>query len=87
MDVGHHGSVMIILVRYQINENDVLLNNITRFKVPSKRAEEPKFVVQPLFSHFLFQLRSKMSDLLLLFRPGHGRHMAATGVSSLEKWA
>jgi hypothetical protein len=36
--------------------------------------EEPKFVVQP---------RSKMIDLLLLFRLGHGKHMA--GVSSLKK--
>jgi hypothetical protein len=47
--------------------------------------EGPKFVVQPLCSRFLFQLRSKMIDLLLLFRPGHGKHMA--GVYSLEKWA
>jgi hypothetical protein len=46
--------------------------------------EEPKFVVQPLCSRFLFQLPSKMIDLLLLFRPEHGKHVA-TDVSSLEK--
>jgi hypothetical protein len=60
------------------------LNNTEHFPKALKETERLKVVVQLLYSRFLFQLRGKMIDLLLLFRPEHGKHVA-TDVSSLEK--